>query len=518
MGSDLDPSEFPQVSVKRWTGASKKWVTRIPLVSSHKFGVHANSVWNVWLGAVKRVFYVENNGVLLRPAKPITGAFERLAAFRGRLLENGVRLSRATYAEFVSRCPSHKRAVYQRACDSLATKALTRRDSFIKGFGKCEKVRIDGDRKPVQRIIHPRDPRYNAALGRYIQTCEKVVFKQIDRVFDVAFLGTPTVFKGMNAVEAGTALASKWGRFLNPVCVGLDASRFDQHVSVEALQWEHSVYPMFFPVGERAELRELLSWQLRNHVRIIASDGMLSYIVDGCRMSGDMNTGLGNTLLMCAMVWEYCRFADVCKFELANNGDDCVVFIEREDLDKFVGSLDTWFLDMGFKMKVEPPVYHLEAVSFCQTSPVQVDHQWRMVRTPARCIGKDCCTILPVRNAKERAAWFKSIGQGGLACASGVPVLQAFYSMFDRGAGSTKYLHTAHLRDSAISTLGRGLASHPVEIADSSRVSFWRAFGITPSCQVHLEDYFNGVSLDSREDPEHNEFVPTEFFSAQLLQ
>lgn len=513
------------VRLKRWSGTSKKRVTRIPLASPQTFGVHANSVYNIWLGVQRRVFFVERaDGTLGPPTPPIAGAFSRLGLFKSRLLLRPIVVRRATREQFLERCPSHKRKVYEAACASLAVKAIERRDSYIRGFGKSEKVRIRADKAPVQRIIHPRDPRYNVELGRYIQTCERVVFKLIDRLFasnplvKARFGHLPTVFKGMNAVESGEAMAAKWGRFKNPVCVGLDASRFDQHVSVEALVWEHSVYARLFPVGERAELARLLSWQLRNRVKLIAADGSVSYTVDGCRMSGDMNTSLGNSLIMCAMVWEYCRFAGVSDYELANNGDDCVVFMETSDLGRFSRGLESWFADMGFSMKVEAPVFALERVEFCQTRPICVSTEWRMVRTLARCIGKDSITLLPVRSERELRTWFASIGLGGLATASGVPVLQAFYESFVRASRGATVRHTAHLRDSALAAMGRGLESKSVAISDDTRVSFWKAFGIVPECQTALENYFASRHLSASAPPELDEFVATEFFTKYLLK
>jgi hypothetical protein len=51
---------------------------------------------------------------------------------------------------------------------------------------------------------------------------------------------------------------------------------------------------------------------------------------------------------------------------LANNGDDCVIIIEKRHLKK-LDDLPSWFLTMGFRMEVEKPVYEFEQIEFCQT-------------------------------------------------------------------------------------------------------------------------------------------------------
>jgi hypothetical protein len=116
---------------------------------------------------------------------------------------------------------------------------------------------------------------------------EKKVYKAIDEVF-----GSPTVMSSYNAQQLADILHSKWSQFDKPVCVGMDASRFDQHVSTQALRFEHDLYYNIF--GKAPFLQQLLSWQLDNRGRAYASDGRFYYRKRGSRMSGDMNTSLGN--------------------------------------------------------------------------------------------------------------------------------------------------------------------------------------------------------------------------------
>ncbi len=66
---------------------------------------------------------------------------------------------------------------------------------------------------------------------------------------------------------------------------------------------------------------------------------------------------------MCLMLGSYLDTKYI-KYRFANNGDDCVVIVEKEDLGK-LGDLQIWFLQMGFTMKMEKPVEIFEKIEFC---------------------------------------------------------------------------------------------------------------------------------------------------------
>jgi len=108
-------------------------------------------------------------------------------------------------------------------------------------FVKYEKTDRTTKEDPVPRVISPRDPKYNIQLGRYLKPIEERIFKALGKMF-----GHPTVMKGMDTDRTASVLHEKWDHFNNPVAIGLDASRFDQHVSLEALKFEHSVYAACF--------------------------------------------------------------------------------------------------------------------------------------------------------------------------------------------------------------------------------------------------------------------------------
>lgn len=90
---------------------------------------------------------------------------------------------------------------------------------------------------------------------------------------------------------------------------------------------------------------------------------VVKYSVQGTRASGDMNTSSGNCFTMVGMIHAYC-VSHGLKYRLANNGDDCVLIIEKEDLPR-TQNLVNWFAGMGFTMESEGSVSEFEHIKFC---------------------------------------------------------------------------------------------------------------------------------------------------------
>jgi len=306
------------------------------------------------------------------------------------------------------------------------------------------------------------------------------------------------VMKGMNASQIGAQFHRKWeamGGDGIACAIGLDASRFDQHVSRQALEWEHKFYlGLLRSPSDRKWLRNLLKWQIHNRAFGRCADGWLRYEIEGTRCSGDMNTGLGNCLIACALLIAYCTERRV-KFELANNGDDCVIICNKNDLARFSEGLDHWFKEMGFNMVVEEPVYELEKVVFCQSQPVYDGASWTMVRDPRSCIAKDCISLKPWNNAKEYESWIKCVGMSGSSLAGGIPILDPFYRSFVRAGRNAKPLS---LKDptliGGLFWQSKGMHRRDLAISEDARYSFWRAFDITPDEQMCIEAEYNAIT------------------------
>lgn len=438
------------------------------------YGVHASNIVNLARGITERVLYVVRDGALARAPQPKRGVFSRLTKVRSLLLSHLRPTPVVAPDDYPDLYTGRKQGIYRRAAESLKTRSVQLRDAWVNTFVKAEKVNLSKKGDPAPRVIQPRNPRYTLMVGRYLKRFEG----QLCYGFRKAF-GYPVILKGMNADAVGEQLAENWAQFDEPVGVGLDATRFDQHVSREALMFEHGVYNAVF---RSAELAELLSWQLTNHGRARATDGTISYTVDGCRMSGDINTGMGNCLIMSLIVLAYCHEHGV-RVRLANNGDDCVIVCEKGDLPRLAG-LDSWFLDFGFTLTREDPVYVLEKVEFCQAQPVRIGGSWRMVRNPLVAMSKDCVSLLGWDSDVQFEQWAGAIGSCGLSLTQGVPVWQHWYSRLV-GIGRQNMAVTEVVCDSGLGYMARGVRQAVID--EDARYSFYLAFGILPDLQRALE-------------------------------
>jgi len=382
--------------------------------------------------------------------------------------------------------------VYTRAAEQVHLRGVRHADSILSTFIKHEKILVSAKRV-VPRVIQPRHPRYNVEVGRYLHQIEGSLYRAIAEVY-----GHITVMKGFNALEQGAMFKEAWASYRRPVGIGLDASRFDEHVCRALLSWEHSIYEHYYP-GDN-HLRMLLSWQLRNHGFARTSDGCVEYVVDGERCSGDMNTAMGNCLDMSAMVHSYLHMHGLAghgwtKVRLFNNGDDCMLIGESDQLLPIVAGIPDYFAQLGFVMKVEAPVEVFEQLVFCQTQPVYVDEvEVRMCRDPRVTLSKDATMMNYEYASTALRTQMNAVGMCGLSLTSGIPVVQSYYVSLAGSVGRAKQRVDPRFFETGFYRLSRGLESKSRPVSDAARVSFWRAFGIVPDLQIYLEQYFQSVS------------------------
>lgn len=453
-----------------------------------------DTIVNVEAALLERVFLHEIGGVFTSPKIPSGDEIVRLLAPFALLLKKRARqLTPIRWQDFPAMFYRGRRlCVYQRAVQALVSRGgVQKADSYLSTFLKHEKI-ADSAKRAVPRVISPRKPTYNVAVGCYIRPIEHLIYEAIADIF-----GRPTVMKGYNSFQQGGFFHSTWGRFRDPVAVGLDASRFDQHVSEPMLEWEHHIYRYYYPGDNK--LAWLLKCQIENHGFVRCHDGGLKYVVRGGRCSGDMNTALGNCLLMCSMVHELCRYCgmlDRCgtRVALFNNGDDCILMGERADVTRLVAEVPSWFDRFGFVMKVEAMVDRLEKVSFCQTQPVYDGTVWRMVRDPRVTLSKDAVIVNAAHATRFLSNHLLQVAQCGLALTSGLPLLQAYYQALGRGQRVQKGYDWSGVAETGFGQLARGLASVAKPVSAEARVSFYHAFGILPEVQQAAERHYEGMA------------------------
>jgi hypothetical protein len=417
------------------------------------------------------------------PSVQRSDVFDSLKEFK-EALTTGIRTTRCNLQQIVDMYTGRKKTVYENAYLNLQRYGLSSKHAVSSIFVKVEKV------NPIKapRVIQPRRPEYNLELGAYIKPLEHRLYKRIAKIFGDG----PTVMKGYTVAEVATILHGKWRTFTRPVAVGLDACKFDMHVSPEMLEWEHSIYRIIF--GQDEHLIKLLGWQMNNVGVGFAPDGKLKYHVKGKRFSGDMNTALGNCIIMCAMMWTWAKSVGV-PIKLVNNGDDCVAIMEQEHLIAFTDGLENKFLKWGFRMTVEEPVYEFNQIEFCQMRPIFNGERYVMVRNIRTALGKDVLCTLPLTSESVARKWLGAVGECGLALCSGIPVLQSFYEAFIRNGVKPGKLVNCMQIQSGMRMMRGEMESKRMEVSDRARLEVFIAWGITPDEQRALEEHFNKWSF-----------------------
>lgn len=457
---------------------------------THSLGVYNNNIHTVGRAFEERYFLCKTQGGFEPALHVRPRTYERnqyLRSFREQVTSACANAPVVPLRTVVEAYTGSKRRVYEEAYVSLGKTPVSQVDARLTSFVKFEKQ----DLGKAPRVINPRSPRYNLTLGKYLKFLEKKVYKGINQAFG-GHTGH-TVIKGLNVRDAGHVVHEKWRRFKNPVGVGLDASKFDMHTSIPALRFEHSVYTSIFP--NHPELRKLLRWQERNEGVAYCDDGRVEFKMLGTRSSGDLNTSLGNCIIMCGLIYAFAqeRAVDV---ELLNNGDDCVVIMEAGDLQRFMAHLDTWFAIYGYRMTIEEPVYELERMEFCQSKVVMVDGVPTMVRNLTNSLTKDPMCLVPIQNSSVLEMWYRAVGDCGLSITSGLPVLQEYYKLFQRSGRnySEGFLQHVQKNTSHLERM-RGMQLIESKVTAATRCSFYYAFGILPAYQIELERVFASMSL-----------------------
>lgn len=479
------------------SGAPVDHFTRITWVGRDcEVSYFANTGFNLITAISARVFMrqVGSDWVDISSTPHPEGIFDRLVQYFVGLNDVLIPLSND---DFIATYKGMRKIRYQQASDSLDLQPLTFRDAECKCFLKREKdIRSD---KPhaIPRVITFPDPRYGLSVGCFIKACEHRVYEFIDEMF-----GSQVVMKGKNYRDIAAAFVDAWSSFDDPVAFDADVSRLDSSISDEALRFTHCVTAQCFDVRYRDYLLELLSWQIGPKVTGKARDASVSYILSGLA-SGQMNTSLVGVLVVCAIIYDFSRGEP--SFRLINCGDDFTIVCDRFVAEHLRYSLTSHFAKFNMVLKPESIVDVIERINFCQTSPVCIDGIYRMVRNPFNALVKDSTIEDRVTTKPHFVRWLNAVADGGLASHGDVPIFRAHYLSYKRNAariysdiatrsGRKRARFSTRLTGS-LSVFGKGLEVHDKPPSDTTRFSFYLAFGISPSDQRHIEEYYDNLVL-----------------------
>jgi len=486
----------------------------LPREFSHsRIFAHHNCLHNQQIAIQNRVLF--DTGMLPDPeaAQYYLAACRRL----GRSLGFTPPIS---YDAFLDHYSGGKRRRYEDAVAKCKTFGVSKQDARVEAFVKCDKIVFkEGLDKPNPdpRAIQFRDPVYSAEFGCYLKPIEHKIYNCSGSRSN----GLPPgrqIAKGLNQLDKGLLYHQKWLSFKDPAGIVIDGTRFDAHVSEVLQRGEHLVYTSANP---DPYFKWLLSLQIRN--KCFSTRG-IAYTVWYRRMSGDMNTAVGNCTIMTMMVASYFnRYFPDDYYQLIDDGDDCVILVERARKD-VVFPLDgrLFYLHcsgLGMNIKVESHITSIEETSWCQSSPVLTPAGYKFIRNPAKVISG--ALVSPkwpqMKSAKSRAKLCNTIGMCEAILNLGIPMLQSFACALIRNSGTAATLRTFDQGEQLIyrvrnelrvSVLKRLPSVKPAEISMETRLSFAKAFGYDVDAQLYYERSFDAWRFSLEEPlelPDHME-------------
>ncbi len=435
-----------------------------------------SSVDNVVAGMKERVFFLDEKGTRKPPCQR---RHEELARYAARVAECVGVCARVSGAEYLSTRSGPKRTMYEAALAKMRdTKPTLKELAELGYFVKTEGTQHQ--KRQVPRIISPRSYGFNYLLGRYTVAVEHKIFDALACLFT----GTPVIAKGLTQQRKAELIVEK----LKPgyVCVGLDASRFDQTIGEQLLQAEHHLYKLLFP-GDKL-LRDLLAMQLDNRGRARCNDGTVKAYIGAMRCSGDQNTSLGNCVVSCMLAAAYYAENGLVGCDILNDGDDLLMFVPKTQLHR-LKNLSEWYLEWGLRMKVEDPAEEPEDVEFCQGKPVYGPDGWVLVRDYRKVFNTDYSGNSAIDSFDKYLVHIRNVGLCGMSMAAGIPVLQEYHMLGIRCGKTGKWNtdFTGRAYQMKIQQRAGCLTARRV-VATATRISFEKAFGLTPPMQEAIEE------------------------------
>nr|QDH87447.1 MAG: RNA-dependent RNA polymerase [Riboviria sp.] len=356
-------------------------------------------------------------------------------------------------------------------------------DVKLRAFLKAEKRRPDSLAKP--RMIFPRSPRYNLVLASWLKPFEHWLWGNLKSRVVSGVGNSRVVAKGLNQTQRANLIVRKMRTIPDCVVFEVDGRAFEAHVDVWQLQQEHAIYGRAYPSDR--DLQNVLSKQLRNFG--VTSNGV-RFSRDGGRASGDFNTGMGNTLVMLAVVMgTMSQIRPIC-WDTLVDGDNALLFISRSDCHRVCAEFPNVATEIsGHEMVLERPTSVVEEVRFGQSAPLRVKGGWQMVRDWRKVVSHSTSSHHHLREPRFAPEFIRGVAACESFLAGGVPILWAYTrNLMARtehvGGFRRHFLRDYQVLGVPVESLGEIYAEEP---DDEARQSFEKAFGVTPVQQRNIE-------------------------------
>lgn len=390
-------------------------------------------------------------------------------------------------ADQVARYDGAKRRKYAAAAAVLDAEGYCPRSmSRLKMFVKAEKTNYHAKSQvATPRVILARHPEYNLELGRHLYPLEKALIGMTGW-HDQGVPATRLIGKGLTWYQSAALLAKKMSHFERCAVISVDASSWDQHVTEQVLSLEHSFW-VKHSMAPRT-MRRLLDMQKESKG---SSGHGARFTIRGRRCTGDPNTGCGNTLLMVSMVRGLLSGLGLTRWDLLDDGDDCLILVELAEVDRVMPLLKPAFLEYGQELKVEEPVTELGKVTFCRSRVLSIDGRLRFIRPWNATLSGLASSHIFFSNQREREAVMKTILMGEAVVSTGVPIVgPVVHAMLKRLEHVKRAKYADWTLQYAVLSRGAGKFDRlpdSVVPSPSTRAAFETSWGVSPAEQEAIE-------------------------------
>lgn len=377
-----------------------------------------------------------------------------------------------TYSEVLDTIRPKKRKRYIAALEKIRTFGLWS-SAPVKMFVKPDRYPMDCIYDKAPRAIQYRSPEFNLSFMRFTKPIEEWAYPNL--TYGVRS-GTRVIMKGLNNVDRAAILLDKISYFKRPRFIMIDHSAYDSLISARHIKLLLRKYQRLVGKG----VRWCVHKQIKNKC---TSKHGIRYEVEGTRMSGDADTGLGACLINCDIIYAVLKASGIFKYDFILDGDDAVIVVEQGsniDIDVFE--------HCGFKTKISY-TSEVERIDFCQCRIVNVDGVHKFVRNPIRAFSHYSITrnVLPIDRLGELTA---GIAMCENAIHGDVPIFNAYV----RGFIAEKYYLTEDLYRRME---GYELTTKIKEVSLFTRVNFAKTWNIPICDQLLIESQIISESVNN---------------------
>lgn len=367
------------------------------------------------------------------------------------------------YWTLINHYEGAKRKLYIRAYENI------QKHGYVEGWARV-KMFVKPDRIPLAEIdtkdargIQARSPEFNLLYAHYLYAIER-------HIYELPGIGPTRIThfaKGKNNQQRAEHIQQKWRAFEDPIAFNIDHSRFDSTVSDKHLKFSHKIYKQY---NKSRFFSYLMSKTINN--KGYTKTG-ITYKIKGTRMSGDFDTGLGNSVIN-NFCLEYVFRNTRCEIYL--DGDDSIVIMDKSDLKNFDVND---FTKLGFTTKIQP-VTESHQIEFCQAKFLDTTPPY-LARNPFRTMAH---LNVSIRNYSKNVwpAYNEARYQCEMMMSRGLPIIPHICR--------AKLKNIAKFYDEDARWLRKfliGTDSTFVEPTLHVRELYAQAWGINPEDQVILE-------------------------------